>query len=195
MTGIQEVELSLDFKLRNIEETEAAKKQLLASAGAGPGRCAGRACDVVLGGCTSSLCMPSSGSAACPFTCPSPRSASTRKTTAVEEMILPWRLDRCEQLTHRSTSQVWRDMHAAGSSWRKRRRKRRRGGAPRACTAPCSRATSGARTPRTWTGACRPCSRAPPHPVVAHVALMVPVYAWGQTVDCCVGRPAGRLPP
>ena len=38
MTGIQEVELPLDYKLKNIEETEAAKKQLLASAGAGPGR-------------------------------------------------------------------------------------------------------------------------------------------------------------
>ena len=38
MTGIQEVELPLDFKLKNIEETEAAKKSLLSSAGAGPGR-------------------------------------------------------------------------------------------------------------------------------------------------------------
>ena len=38
MTGIQEVELPLNFKLKNIEETEAAKKALLASAGAGPGR-------------------------------------------------------------------------------------------------------------------------------------------------------------
>ena len=38
MTGIQEVQLPMDFKLKNIEETEAAKKRLLASAGAGPGR-------------------------------------------------------------------------------------------------------------------------------------------------------------
>ena len=40
MTGIQEVPLPMAYKLRNIEETEAAKKRLLMSAAAGPSRCA-----------------------------------------------------------------------------------------------------------------------------------------------------------
>ena len=35
MTGIVEVPLPTSIKLRNIEETEAAKKQLLRTAGAG----------------------------------------------------------------------------------------------------------------------------------------------------------------
>ena len=38
MTGIQEVALPMDFKLRNIEETEAAKKLLLSVAGASTAR-------------------------------------------------------------------------------------------------------------------------------------------------------------
>lgn len=38
MTGIQEVALPMDFKLRNIEETEAAKKRLLSAAGASTAR-------------------------------------------------------------------------------------------------------------------------------------------------------------
>lgn len=38
MTGIQEVALPMDFKLRNIEETEAAKKRLLSGAGASTAR-------------------------------------------------------------------------------------------------------------------------------------------------------------
>lgn len=32
LTGIQEVPLSLQYKMRNIDETEAAKKRLLATA-------------------------------------------------------------------------------------------------------------------------------------------------------------------
>ena len=32
LTGIQEVPLSLQYKMRNIDETEAAKKRLLADA-------------------------------------------------------------------------------------------------------------------------------------------------------------------
>jgi hypothetical protein len=40
MTGIQEVPLPMAYKLRNIEDTEAAKKVLLHSAAAGGSRCA-----------------------------------------------------------------------------------------------------------------------------------------------------------
>jgi len=38
MTGIQEVPLPMAYKLRNIEDTEAAKKVLLHSAAAGNSR-------------------------------------------------------------------------------------------------------------------------------------------------------------
>ena len=40
MTGIQEVPLPMAYKLRNIEDTEAAKKRLLASSAAGASQCA-----------------------------------------------------------------------------------------------------------------------------------------------------------
>ena len=40
MTGIQEVPLPMAYKLRNIEDTEAAKKRLLASSAAATSQCA-----------------------------------------------------------------------------------------------------------------------------------------------------------
>ena len=43
MTGIQEVPLPMAYKLRNIEDTEAAKKRLLATSAAATSQCADRA--------------------------------------------------------------------------------------------------------------------------------------------------------